>query len=447
VGSVVLEVEPWRRPAFPELSLLRVAKSMALDCAAGPLGDILKENFDLRHAMQNDDDDDDANRTKSSDAIEIAKESVDTSLSPTTSSVDQCRPLLQRPLDHRSFSQKLYPQLLKCLLTHRVTHATRKMKPGDEAINLSLSYIPLGSTSYVGRILQALNSMITCSTDATQPSSSSSTDQKESFDKHIGFQHDQSSSKSYSKSHYSGDYNAEMHVPDSTKMAAYVEGSSLLFDKVLSALEMDDRYRIDSNNNPEIQQVNLHGVEKEDMKWRPLPWEKGYTCPDFAPTLTAAMSASSTTQGGIFICPDYVDLSHLRTTSSMATSHSADGGFQSSESQSRSISATGGGGAGGGGISSSSRPGSRSNNAAVCPIPSLDSVNSDNDNGSMRYRLRCSSGTTHCRIRAGPSLESAEVGHLANYSIVDIAGRVGDFYRLADGRGYVKVFVESAVTW
>ena len=78
---------------------------------------------------------------------------------------------------------------------------------------------------------------------------------------------------------------------------------------------------------------------------------------------------------------------------------------------------------------------------------STDYVNSDEDLGAAKFRLRCSAGTTHCRIRAKPSLESAEVGDVANAAIIDISGQVGDFYRLADGRGFVKKVVVDAIVW
>lgn len=67
--------------------------------------------------------------------------------------------------------------------------------------------------------------------------------------------------------------------------------------------------------------------------------------------------------------------------------------------------------------------------------------------GAVQYRLKCSAGTTHCRIRAGPSLSTAEVGDVVNFSIVEVCGAIGDFYRLADGRGFVKISVENTITW
>jgi hypothetical protein len=50
-------------------------------------------------------------------------------------------------------------------------------------------------------------------------------------------------------------------------------------------------------------------------------------------------------------------------------------------------------------------------------------------------------------VRAGPSLSAAEVGEIASGSIISVTGIVDDFYRLADGRGYVKRIVDNAISW
>lgn len=63
------------------------------------------------------------------------------------------------------------------------------------------------------------------------------------------------------------------------------------------------------------------------------------------------------------------------------------------------------------------------------------------------FRLRCTNGITHCRIRAAPSLDATEVGELPSGSIVQFCEEVKGFYRLQDGRGYVKKVVDSILTW
>jgi hypothetical protein len=53
---------------------------------------------------------------------------------------------------------------------------------------------------------------------------------------------------------------------------------------------------------------------------------------------------------------------------------------------------------------------------------SIATINSDEDYGSAKFKLKCGSGSTHCRIRAKPSLESPEVGDVANGSTLEISG-------------------------
>lgn len=77
----------------------------------------------------------------------------------------------------------------------------------------------------------------------------------------------------------------------------------------------------------------------------------------------------------------------------------------------------------------------------------IESTSNSTLTGAVQYRLKCSAGTTHCRIRAGPSLNTAEVGDVVNFSIVEICGAVCDFYRLADGRGFVKISVDNTLSW
>ena len=67
--------------------------------------------------------------------------------------------------------------------------------------------------------------------------------------------------------------------------------------------------------------------------------------------------------------------------------------------------------------------------------------------GSVSFRLKCSSSTTHCRIRALPSLDSPEIGDIRNLTIVEVCGCINGFYKLANAPGYVKVKVEGAVEW
>ena len=64
-----------------------------------------------------------------------------------------------------------------------------------------------------------------------------------------------------------------------------------------------------------------------------------------------------------------------------------------------------------------------------------------------QIRLECMPGTTHCRIRAGPSMQTAEVGDFVSGSITAVISEVGGFYRLADDRGFVKAYVDRAVDW
>ena len=60
----------------------------------------------------------------------------------------------------------------------------------------------------------------------------------------------------------------------------------------------------------------------------------------------------------------------------------------------------------------------------MCVCRGRCSPSSDMDSGAVRFKLRCSHGTTHCRIRAGPSLSTPEVGDVADGSAVLIAGQV-----------------------
>jgi hypothetical protein len=53
----------------------------------------------------------------------------------------------------------------------------------------------------------------------------------------------------------------------------------------------------------------------------------------------------------------------------------------------------------------------------------IETINSDEDVGSAKFKLRCGSGSTHCRIRAKASLESAEVGDVANGTTMEISGK------------------------
>jgi hypothetical protein len=90
--------------------------------------------------------------------------------------------------------------------------------------------------------------------------------------------------------------------------------------------------------------------------------------------------------------------------------------------------------------------------AAATSENSSRSITSSGGGGSKprpfpRYRVKCSNTTTHCRIRAGPSLDSAQVGDMASGSESDMCGVVNGFFRLADGRGFMKQFVECAITW
>lgn len=64
-----------------------------------------------------------------------------------------------------------------------------------------------------------------------------------------------------------------------------------------------------------------------------------------------------------------------------------------------------------------------------------------------QVRLECMPSTTHCRIRAGPSMQTAEVGEIAMGSVTAVTSEVGGFYRLADDRGFVKAYVDRALDW
>ena len=66
---------------------------------------------------------------------------------------------------------------------------------------------------------------------------------------------------------------------------------------------------------------------------------------------------------------------------------------------------------------------------------------------SLYFKLRCYNGTTHCRIRKEPSLQSQEVDVLATGCIIRASGMANGFLALYDGRGYVKQSVEDAMVW
>ena len=66
---------------------------------------------------------------------------------------------------------------------------------------------------------------------------------------------------------------------------------------------------------------------------------------------------------------------------------------------------------------------------------------------TLYFKLKCYNGTTHCRIRNEPSLQSQEVGMLSTGCVVRVSGVVNGFFVLHDGRGYVKRSVDDALTW
>lgn len=78
---------------------------------------------------------------------------------------------------------------------------------------------------------------------------------------------------------------------------------------------------------------------------------------------------------------------------------------------------------------------------------SLVTIDRPISGSSTRFKLRCTSGTTHCRIRALPSLESQEVGDLKNGSIIEVSSLINGFYRLSNGKGFVMSRVDNALEW
>ena len=91
-----------------------------------------------------------------------------------------------------------------------------------------------------------------------------------------------------------------------------------------------------------------------------------------------------------------------------------------------------------------------------CDVATLEAserlldTDAEDDDAAQEFpkiRLECMPDTTHCRIRAGPSMETAEVGDFASGSVTYVSSEVGDFYRLADDRGFVKSYVDRALDW
>jgi hypothetical protein len=199
---------------------------------------------------------------------------------------------------------------------------------------------------------------------------------------------------------------------DSSTMKASAPKSDLLFHEVLQALESSsllgassDQLRKSSNiSSPRPNEDNVVDNFKE-----------------ISPTIANALSVSNNVI--MFSCPDQADLARFIDTATAPSSQT--GSSLTGDSKvmyTKSIEANG---------------------SSI----DIDSTSNTSYTGSVQVRLKCFSGTTHCRIRSGPSLDSPEVGEVVNCSIVEVSGAVGDFYRLADGRGFVKVSIEHALSW
>jgi hypothetical protein len=145
--------------------------------------------------------------------------------------------------------------------------------------------------------------------------------------------------------------------------------------------------------------------------------------------LSPGIASSLTVIGNsaVYICPEHADLTHLHSFMQIG---------KNSNSHSYKVKRR---------LANSTTVGKIKDSSSR--VIDIDSPNNDRESGAVQYRLRSSSGTTHCRIRAGPSVETAEVGDVINCALIDVCGAVGDFYRLADGRGFVKIYVENAIYW
>lgn len=163
-------------------------------------------------------------------------------------------------------------------------------------------------------------------------------------------------------------------------------------------------------------------VDATGVSHRSTPRENEDKVENFRELSSTLLSALSTpTSSAQFQCPDQADLSQVLD---------ADTGVDIMKTSA--FKASGGSGKG---------------REPVQHHIDIESSSNSTLTGAIQYRLKCSAGTTHCRIRAGPSLNTAEVGDVVNFSIVEICGAMGDFYRLADGRGFVKMSVENTLSW
>ena len=108
---------------------------------------------------------------------------------------------------------------------------------------------------------------------------------------------------------------------------------------------------------------------------------------EISPGLAAALSLSSA--ANTFTCPDQADLSDVLDMARAAASEAVKSGG-------RGFKATGG----------SSKQ------------VDVNSPNNTSHSQAVSYRLKCLAGTTHCRIRSAPLLESSDVGILYVYDII-----------------------------
>ena len=84
----------------------------------------------------------------------------------------------------------------------------------------------------------------------------------------------------------------------------------------------------------------------------------------------------------------------------------------------------------------------------LLPQDTLRNAIDDNSKiATVKVKLQVYGASTHCRIRVAPSLDAPEAGDFVAGSVTEVTSLVKGFYRLADGRGYVKKDLEGAVHW
>lgn len=114
VGILTIEIERPLGASFPSLSLLRVAKAMAIECALQVL---------LRSRQQ---------------------PKIPTSLEPRK----------EETAFIYDFIKSTFPAALKTLLLHHVSSIAKQLRPGDDTKEVDVSLLPSVSSPYTARLLQ-----------------------------------------------------------------------------------------------------------------------------------------------------------------------------------------------------------------------------------------------------------------------------------------------------